>query len=55
MDKQIFEIVTKSGYVVASALLESRQQAWRFFDEYLEDNVHSKYRENFILDTKNKG
>ena len=54
MDKQIFEIVTKSGYVVASARLESRQQAWRFFDEYLEDNARPECRENFILDTKDK-
>lgn len=52
MDKQIFEIVTKSGYVVASVKLESQQQAWRFYDEYLEENILPECRENFILDTK---
>lgn len=54
MDKQIFEIVTKSDFVVASVRLESWQQAWRFYDEYLEENVRPENYENFILDTKGK-
>lgn len=50
--KQTYYIVTRSGYVVASAKLESDSQALLFFNEYLDENVRKVYHGNFSLKTR---
>lgn len=53
--KQTYDIVGSSGFVFASAKLESDQQALLFFNEYLDEQIKESHRDKFQLKLRKEG
>lgn len=50
--KQKYDIVGSSGFIFASAKLESDQQALSFFNEYLDEQIKPNHRHKFQLKSR---